>query len=1715
MNSDSLDNYFSWLPVINTVKDRVKNDSLIHMFSYKIKIRENTKNLNKFLKTYRPKCYSDFVKCKQDILNKITSNVDVSDDSELSDSDIKTFYSSFNESSAANLKTIHNDLFVWSFIEKKGLKIIEPENDYNSTIWEPTIDISIENCHSQAEGQAKCNVNFKAARALPMKNKNPKKKSKKNIYHNTRNSSSSNSINNNINCINVSKKFLEKYEEEVEKKKTSATKVLRTKKINGLKRNLKPTIHDTSPQSLENTKDFSCDFIHENFQAQSTQIFSDTFIDTSIQINNQTRQAHKFASNHTNNQPRDSCIEEDSRAGNIIHQNIKNGTSKNNKQNTFFSKNTESCNNLRKNKTLKIIGNETLIKKYKIVATNNKESQPIIEEKNVSLSGLNNKNNDYSNHKLRDSESDFKSIESDNEEENFDECYDIPDDIDTLKFEDDQASHAEGSWVTNHKETCVEYDSQDSEHYCKRMTNESVKSTSPWITKQYDNLKQLRLLNTSVDDSEIDSNEKNQSNTIAEQTVSTKNKNIPKIFINETEKSSEIQSKKEKSFVNGTLTRHLDLEINTSQISNEHFNKNANVDTHNDRKNESSFNQTDSFCKNGGSLNSKLDNNNVYCSESDGDSQKSFQKIKKLKYRKKQQKTNILDLPSNREQLYERQLQHDLKNVKSYKSIYSTKCINNDDIKEGIHQNCEEDVFLDLHVENLTKLKIKSASSKLDHSKKNSYGICSKYSSSHRNSSVSSIEDLPITKYKKENRLNDKILTTSNDKKENEDEKIISEHQKKKLQKLKKIDLIASDETSDRETQLEKEKIGEKIEIKLQKAYDSEIDNYKITETMLSHKESPSNIEDDVLPTQQAQKKIQQMKRLNFIDSNESERNESETVSINRHEYKSIKPEPIKEQSTENFEKVKKAICNENNVEDDKMPRNEKKYLQQIKKINGLGTNVSEDLGEHQVLKNISRKISNEKIQLISAKEQTFNDKSKKTHKLTEEVNNEKDIISVNQVKHLQQKKKMDVPTDNSEESNKGDQVLKSRNKEIFNEKTKREDSENENIKSNKKTKLLEKCNADLHEERDSDIVYHDSDNVDIKEHKVTIPKELKHSNLLDYLNESNVERFDLSLNDDEFQKHLQKKNVGELVNDDDEEIDNIIPVEVSKRMQQLKRLNLYEDNDSSDSDEVLIHNRSDRNISRNRSSVSRNAYDDSSSDETENISKDPLKSIDELNESELNDTKGKFQDNITNEEDNDEQNMNVIIPETQESVDIVSDNIQSQEVFSFPENLAKCSSSIPATPKSVLKKSSPTELVRKKITEITELVEQDELTKSSLKPTIILDDISDDEEIFFIDVPKHLFDQNIIGKKLIVSNSSLTIGESNYKIYDKDIPPIMTCVIKSKKKKYKTVNVRPLFSIIAQGKINGDEFYGTESTSIEKSNSKNLKLSLKDKLHSTSSIALKDGIIAKKKRIKNKKINLNLNDVDDIENFKKITGQGIASTSKVPKRKLYESDHEMKDLVDSRTTESIMNTNSSLKKLKELKERVKDTVDTSIKSAVRVSTNEPTLKNINVNEPAPNNENKSKVEISTQSKSKTKIKTKTKSKVEESNTKTEEEFALEKITKSLENDKEMFEHMLQDSFLLDVSIVEEMKAAKKKGKKRSVNEDANSDTRTKRIKKSEMKEENSIAAVKPKRSTKKVEKKPKEEPASVQIMKLINSAFQLNDDKLNTSTSSNESRKN
>lgn len=112
----------------------------------------------------------------------------------------------------------------------------------------------------------------------------------------------------------------------------------------------------------------------------------------------------------------------------------------------------------------------------------------------------------------------------------------------------------------------------------------------------------------------------------------------------------------------------------------------------------------------------------------------------------------------------------------------------------------------------------------------------------------------------------------------------------------------------------------------------------------------------------------------------------------------------------------------------------------------------------------------------------------------------------------------------------------------------------------------------------------------------------------------------------------------------------------------------------------------------------------------------------------------------------------------------------------------------------------------------IQELIKEENLAYETAESSFVFKDIHEDD-IFVLDIPSMVLEKQLVGKKIVLTEKKLKLGNHKYKIALKDVD-CMSCVFSTGKshKPYKTVNIKPVTRIVARQKI--------YETSVSKSSS-------------------------------------------------------------------------------------------------------------------------------------------------------------------------------------------------------------------------------------------------------------------------------------------------------
>lgn len=105
------------------------------------------------------------------------------------------------------------------------------------------------------------------------------------------------------------------------------------------------------------------------------------------------------------------------------------------------------------------------------------------------------------------------------------------------------------------------------------------------------------------------------------------------------------------------------------------------------------------------------------------------------------------------------------------------------------------------------------------------------------------------------------------------------------------------------------------------------------------------------------------------------------------------------------------------------------------------------------------------------------------------------------------------------------------------------------------------------------------------------------------------------------------------------------------------------------------------------------------------------------------------------------------------------------------------------------------------------EFVEGETIVPESTESAFTLDDISDSEDIWIMNIPRTINPQDLNGQTLILGDKSkIKVREERYCAVNHSVKGNVTCVFNTEKlkSKYKTVNIKPAGAIMVRRKLSG-----------------------------------------------------------------------------------------------------------------------------------------------------------------------------------------------------------------------------------------------------------------------------------------------------------------------
>ncbi|XP_053976293.1 dentin sialophosphoprotein-like [Hylaeus volcanicus] len=311
------------------------------------------------------------------------------------------------------------------------------------------------------------------------------------------------------------------------------------------------------------------------------------------------------------------------------------------------------------------------------------------------------------------------------------------------------------------------------------------------------------------------------------------------------------------------------------------------------------------------------------------------------------------------------------------------------------------------------------------------------------------------------------------------------------------------------------------------------------------------------------------------------------------------------------------------------------------------------------------------------------------------------------------------------------------------------------------------------------------------------------------------------------------------------ENIDDSMSPVTERRLQQLRRLNLTIDSESSEDDDTYSNteNMRDKLLKRSEASSS------SSSNENENVDFNSTKLTQYKKPKESNNYKDKKHRKETyasrikthencvkrkNSFNNKESDLSLKLSDTDDNFSkhthTSSPKKDLHTTFNHSQNTSeKSSKRITSCPDN---KSSSSEqcskikdksfldndendrnleiektvvecsAMRSRPCNIEEFIKEENLVNEIGVPSFVFKDIHEDD-IFLLDIPSMVVDTQLIGKKIVLTEKKLKLGNHKYKITLKDVDHL-SCVFSTGKsrKPYKTVNIKPVTRIVARQKI-------------------------------------------------------------------------------------------------------------------------------------------------------------------------------------------------------------------------------------------------------------------------------------------------------------------------
>ncbi|XP_043682636.1 homeobox protein 9-like isoform X1 [Vespula pensylvanica] len=120
-----------------------------------------------------------------------------------------------------------------------------------------------------------------------------------------------------------------------------------------------------------------------------------------------------------------------------------------------------------------------------------------------------------------------------------------------------------------------------------------------------------------------------------------------------------------------------------------------------------------------------------------------------------------------------------------------------------------------------------------------------------------------------------------------------------------------------------------------------------------------------------------------------------------------------------------------------------------------------------------------------------------------------------------------------------------------------------------------------------------------------------------------------------------------------------------------------------------------------------------------------------------------------------------------------------------------------------ISKNYEPLQTFHERPCNLQDFIKEEKLFQDSTTSAFTLKDLSKDDEIFLLDIPRTVQLEDLKGQRIILKEKKLKLGENKYEILYKDVAS-QSCVFSTCKnnKPYKIVNIKPTGSIVVRRKL-------------------------------------------------------------------------------------------------------------------------------------------------------------------------------------------------------------------------------------------------------------------------------------------------------------------------